>query len=66
MESESAYLSRRAREERLAAATARHPKVRAVHVDLAERYEARLRLAETEDRPSAVHLVSAVTDVSAA
>jgi hypothetical protein len=64
MESESAYLSRRVREERLAAATARHPKVRAVHVDLAERYEARLRLAE--DRRSAVHLVSAVTDVSAA
>jgi hypothetical protein len=57
MEAESRYLDRRASEERLAAKQAVHPKARKAHLDLAERYENRLRAAKAETNRSAVHLV---------
>jgi hypothetical protein len=57
MEAESLYLNRRASEERLAAKEAAHPKARKAHLDLAERYETRLRATKAETNRSAVHLV---------
>jgi len=41
--SDLSYYRRRASEERTAALNARHPHVRRVHIELAERYEERVR-----------------------
>ena len=43
MTSDLSYYRRRASEERTAALNARDPRVRRVHVELAERYEERVR-----------------------
>jgi hypothetical protein len=39
METHSAYLKRRAQQEREAAAKAVHPEVRRIHLEMAKRYE---------------------------
>jgi hypothetical protein len=66
MDAEYLYLNRRASEERLAAKQAAHPKARKAHLDLAERYETRLRAAKPETCRSNVHLVSTMNGASAA
>ena len=66
MEAESLYLNRRASEERLAAKQAVHPKARKAHLDLAERYETRLRATKAETRQSDVHLVATMNGASTA
>jgi two-component sensor histidine kinase len=43
MQSDLSYFRRRASEERTAALQARHPKARQAHLDMAERYENRVR-----------------------
>jgi len=43
MQSDLSYFRRRASEERTAALQARHPHVRQVHLDMAARYEERVR-----------------------
>jgi hypothetical protein len=59
MESGLVYYSRRSAEERAAAAVARHPKVKAVHLDLANRYDERIAALAAEQRRSEIHLVPA-------
>jgi hypothetical protein len=57
MEAEYLYLNRRVSEEREAAIHAEHPKARKAHLAMAEYFETRLRVADAENRRSAVHLV---------
>lgn len=59
MEADLVYYRRRSAEERIAAAAAHDPKVRAIHVDLAMRYEDRIDALVAEHRRSEIHLVSA-------
>ena len=57
METEFLYLNRRVSEEREAAVHAEHPKARQAHLLMAEYFETRLRVAESETKRSAFHLV---------
>ena len=59
MEADLVYYRRRAAEERTAAAAAPSRRVRAVHLDLAVRYDARVASLTAEQRRSEIHLVSA-------
>jgi len=59
MVSDLVYYRRRSAEERAAAAAAPSEKVRAVHLDLAMRYDERLVSLAAEQRRSEIHLVSA-------
>jgi hypothetical protein len=66
MEAEYLYLNRRVTEEREAATHAAHPKARRAHLAMAEYFETRLRVAKTESRRSAVHLVDSTNGANAA
>ena len=58
MERDVAYFTRRMAEERLRAIDAAHPKVREVHLELAERYEHRLgEFATREQERSGLRLI---------
>ena len=59
METDLVYYRRRSAEERAAAAAARNKKVRAVHLDLAMRYDERVVALAAEQRRSEIHLVTA-------
>jgi len=59
MEADLVYYRHRAAEERTAAAAAPSRRVRAVHLDLAVRYDARVASLTAEQRRSEIHLVSA-------
>jgi hypothetical protein len=59
MEAELAYYRRRSAEERAAAVNARNKKVRAVHLDLAMRYDERAVALAADQRRSEMHLVPA-------
>jgi hypothetical protein len=59
MEPDLNYYRRRSSEERAAAAAARNDKVRAVHLDLAMRYDERVVALAAAQRRSEMHLVSA-------
>lgn len=58
MEDERTYLIRRAHEERVAAAGATHPNVRAYHLGFAAAYERRLGAVAAERRAE-MHIVDA-------
>jgi len=59
MEADLVYYRHRAAEERTAAAAAPSRRVRAVHLNLAVRYDARVASLTAEQRRSEIHLVSA-------
>jgi hypothetical protein len=59
MKDDLGYYRRRSAEERAAASTARNERVRAVHLDLAMRYDARVVALAAEQRRAEIHLVSA-------
>jgi len=59
MVSDLVYYRQRSAEERAAAAAAPSERVRAVHLDLAMRYDERLVSLAAEQRRSEIHLVSA-------
>jgi hypothetical protein len=59
MDADLVYYRRRSAEERAAAAGARNESVRAVHLDLAMRYDERIVALAAEQRRSEMHLVSA-------
>ena len=59
MELDLAYYRRRSVEEKAAAAAALHSKVRAVHLELAQRYDERVQALEAGPRLARPHLVSA-------
>jgi hypothetical protein len=59
MEAELVYYRRRAAEERAAAAAAPSKRVRAVHLDLAMRYDERVVALAADQRRTEIHLVSA-------
>lgn len=59
MEAELAYYQRRVAEERAAAATSVDRNVRAIHAELAKRYEEQIAALNAEQRRSQMHLVSA-------
>ena len=58
MDQDQAYFERRAVEERAAAAQAVHPKARAAHELMAERYERRLAELAAEQPGPTLHLVA--------
>lgn len=60
MTSDLSYYRRRASEERTAALNARDPRVRRVHVELAERYEERVRAMAVHHEQLFVPMVEAV------
>ena len=51
------YFSRRAEEERKAAANTAHPNARQSHVDLADAYEKRARTLTAEERRSRIKVI---------
>jgi len=58
MERDAIYYRRRMAEEKAAAIHAQHPKARAVHLEMAARYEERLAAAEAAEHEKApLHLV---------
>jgi hypothetical protein len=59
MKDDLGYYRRRAAEERAAASAASNDRVRAVHLDLAVRYDARAVALAAEQRRAEFHLVSA-------
>jgi hypothetical protein len=59
MEADLVYYRRRSAEERAAAAAATSERVRAVHLDLAMRYDERVVALAAEQRRCEIHLVSA-------
>jgi hypothetical protein len=59
MESDLTYYRRRSVEEAAAAAASLDPKVRAIHLELAERYEVRIAALAAEGSRVHIHLVSA-------
>jgi hypothetical protein len=59
MEAALVYYRRRSAEERAAALAARNEKVRAIHLDLAMRYDERVVALAAEQRRAEMHLVSA-------
>ena len=59
MEADLTYYRRRSAEELAAAAATRNKKVRAVHLDLATRYDERVVSLAAEQRRSEMHLVPA-------
>ncbi|NUR10681.1 MAG: hypothetical protein HOQ20_02370 [Bradyrhizobium sp.] len=59
MEEDLVYYRRRSAEERAAASAAPNERVRAVHLDLAVRYDARIMVLAAEQRRAEFHLVPA-------
>jgi hypothetical protein len=59
MEAALVYYRRRSAEERAAALAAANEKVRAIHLDLAMRYDERVVALAAEQRRAEMHLVSA-------
>jgi hypothetical protein len=59
MEADLVYYRRRSAEERAKAAAACDKRVRAVHLDLAVRYDERVVALAAEQRRSEMHLVTA-------
>jgi hypothetical protein len=59
MDTDLAYYRRRAAEEKAAAAAAPHSRVRSIHVELARRYDERIRAIEVEPPQVGADLVSA-------
>ena len=59
MEADLVYYRRRSAEEKSAAAAALHSKVRAVHVELARRYDERIALLAEERGRAHLHLLPA-------
>jgi hypothetical protein len=59
MENDVEYFTRRAVQERRAASSSVHPRVRECHLQLAEMYEHRVRLLRADERRSGAHLTTA-------